>query len=80
MDNLPRVKTPHEHHREFVAVAQQQLALACAQSLCDPDEHKWPGVITRLSDWVQRLQSDERKFSARHAVFAEHEEAREFSH
>jgi len=80
MDNLPRVKSPHEHHREFVAVAQQQLALACAQSLCDPDASKWTGVITRLSDWVQRLQSDEQKYAARRAAFAEREEARELSH
>ncbi len=68
MDNLPRFKTPLDHQREVVAIAQQQLALACAQSLCEPDNQKWSAVISRLSDWVHRLQSDERHFSARRSA------------
>jgi hypothetical protein len=44
------------HQREVIIIAQQQLALACARSLCEPENEKWAGVITRLSGWLARLQ------------------------
>jgi hypothetical protein len=56
MDYLPRIKTPGEHHRDMLAIARQHVALACARSLCEPEDEKWPDVITRLVDWMQRLQ------------------------
>ena len=58
MDHLPRIKTPGEHHRDMLAIARQQVALACARSLCEPDDQRWPDVISRLVDWMQRLQRE----------------------
>lgn len=59
MDHQPRVKTPVEHHQDMLAIARQHVALACARSLCEPDDEKWPDVITRLVDWLQRLQQQD---------------------
>lgn len=59
MDYPPRIKTPGEHHRDMLAIARQHVALACARSLCEPDDQRWPDVITRLVDWMQRLQRDD---------------------
>lgn len=58
METLSRFKTPREHHRDMLAIARQQVALACARSLCDPNDQRWPEVITRLTDWMRRLQRD----------------------
>ena len=65
MDNQPRIKTPGEHHRDMLAIARQHVALACARSLCEPDDQKWPNVITRLVDWMQRLQREDPRLLGR---------------
>ena len=60
--NTPlRIKTPVEHHRDMLAIARQQVALACARSLCEPQDQRWADVITRLVDWLQRLQLENRR-------------------
>lgn len=58
-DGAPRVKTPVEHQRDVLAIAQQQLALACARSMTEPENGKWSEVIARLVDWLHRLERDE---------------------
>lgn len=58
-DYLPKAKTPVEHQRDMLAIAQQQLALACARSLTEPDHDKWSTVILRLIDWLRRLEGSE---------------------
>lgn len=63
MNDIPAAKSPIEHHREVLAIAQHQLALACARSLCEPYDEKWPDVIGRLRNWVQRLENEEERFS-----------------
>lgn len=72
-DNLPRAKTPLDHHRDMLAIAQQHLALACARSLCEPDNEKWPNVILRLVDWLRRLEDGDARPS-------EHSDGRLLSH
>jgi hypothetical protein len=54
----PRPKTPAEHHQDVLAIAQQQFARACAQSLCEPDNQKWRQVISRLGNWLNQLEHD----------------------
>ena len=54
----PRSKTPAEHHQDMLAIAQQQFALACARSLCEPENQKWPQVISRLGYWLNRLERE----------------------
>lgn len=58
-DYTPRVKTPAEHHRDMLAIAQQHFALACARSLSEPENLRWPQVISRLGYWVNRLEHDD---------------------
>ncbi|MBV9758257.1 MAG: hypothetical protein JO047_14495 [Alphaproteobacteria bacterium] len=55
---IPRAKTPAEHQQDMLAIAQQQFALACARSLCEPDNQKWSEVIVRLGNWLNRLEHD----------------------
>jgi hypothetical protein len=57
---IPRSKTPAEHHQDVLAIAQQQFALACARCLSEPDNQKWPEVISRLGSWLNRLERDDR--------------------
>lgn len=44
-----------DHRRQVAGIAQQQLALACARSLVEPEDDAWPEVISKLSLWVDRL-------------------------
>ena len=61
MDDARRVKTPFDHHRDVLAIARLQLARARARSLGEPDNGKWPNVISRLTDWLHRLQLEEER-------------------
>lgn len=56
---IPRVKTPAEHHQDVVQIAQQHFALACARSLSEPDNKRWPQVISRLGYWLNRLEREQ---------------------
>ena len=71
MDGPRRVKTPFDHHRDVLAIARLQLARARDCSVDEPENEKWPDVISRLTDWLHRLQREEERFAARAGLLAD---------
>lgn len=49
------MKTPVDHRRDMVAVADQLVARACAASLLEPTNEAWPSRLERLMTWRERL-------------------------